>query len=82
MLCVFMEQGRLYDYVYYQKDTRGNSMRDKVKEVTRGLITSGVATMVGVLELNSSCDGNTLNSLSRRYLIRLRFQRITLPLCG
>lgn len=26
---------------------------------------SGVATMVGALELNSSCDGNTLNSLSR-----------------
>lgn len=40
-------------------------MGDKVREVTRGLIMSGVATMVGALELNSSCDGNTLNSLSR-----------------
>lgn len=40
-------------------------MGNKVREVTRGLIMSGVATMIGALELNSSCDGNTLNSLSR-----------------
>lgn len=76
-----MEQGRPCDW--YQKEARGKTIGDTVREVTRGLNMMGTASHGKDSGTYSSCDMKLLEGFEqRRDVSRLSFQRITLPLCG